>query len=193
MQIAKVHTENAERTVDWRRLSHIVVLLLVFALAWLNWRYPVVRFAWQPLNYVVFILALLMPAGAVVVAARLRPRWLGWPLATAFTLPALGALILVLFASMLLLDTLKTGDPSFTFVRNLSTLNYDLRIYRTNGGATTAFGAVVRQEITLLPGLRLVRDVYNAYPAEDVRVDVLSQGQFAFDGQKTSLRPLVWF
>ncbi len=40
--------------------------------------------------------------------------------------------------------------------------------YRTNGGATTDFGVVVRQERQLLPGVRLVRTALEEDHADDV-------------------------
>jgi len=39
-----------------------------------------------------------------------------------------------------------------------------IRLYRTDGGATTDSGVVIRQERTLIPGLLLVRRLDDFYP-----------------------------
>jgi hypothetical protein len=57
---------------------HVVALALtVFAAAWLNWRVPLIRFAWLVANLVTFVGAMFLPTVAVVAAFRARPRWLG--------------------------------------------------------------------------------------------------------------------
>jgi hypothetical protein len=43
-----------------------------------------------------------------------------------------------------------------------------VRMYRINGGATTAYGIVIRQERSVLPGLLLVRNVDTFYPCYSV-------------------------
>jgi hypothetical protein len=45
-------------------------------------------------------------------------------------------------------------------------------VYRTDGGATT-FGIVVRQQCTSVPGVLVVRELENRYPAREARVEQL--------------------
>lgn len=45
----------------------------------------------------------------------------------------------------------------------LKTTNEHLAVYRTDSGATTDYGIVVRQEWQLLSGLRLVKQVFAQY------------------------------
>ena len=44
----------------------------------------------------------------------------------------------------------------------------DISVYRTNGGATTAYGIVVRQERLLLPGLLMVKVLFKQYELDDL-------------------------
>ncbi len=51
-----------------------------------------------------------------------------------------------------------------------------VRLYRTNGGATTAFGVEMRQERDLIPGIRLVRSVDSWYRCYELAVTPNSHG-----------------
>jgi hypothetical protein len=169
----------------------IILSLAGFVLAVANWRVPVLRFAWQPANLATFMLAMLLPAVPVVVAIR-RARW---GVASALSLAAFLGAILAVGAGVLCVDALWNGtDPSFEPVREVPAGPYALRVYRTNGGATTSFGAIVRQERTLVLGLRLVRNVYTAYPAEDARIAGAGPNRWGFDGRDPiTLRPHIWY
>jgi hypothetical protein len=176
------------------RLICIGVLLTVFALGWANWRAPVLRLASPSANIAAFIVVLLTPAAALVVAFR-RP-WMRWISVLLLPIAAIAA-FLALFAILDYRDVLNRGqDFSFELVRELPQDGYVLRVYRTNGGATTAFGVVVRQERSVLPGIRLVRDVYRRHHADDAQVDRSRPGRFVFDGRASesrTLSPWVWF
>jgi hypothetical protein len=43
--------------------------------------------------------------------------------------------------------------------------------YQTNGGATTSFGMIVRQEMRVVPGVLLIRVLAHEYPAERVLIE----------------------
>ena len=72
-------------------------------------------------------------------------------------------------------DTLADGrDSTFAPIRYVVLDNSRLALYRTDMGATTSWGLVLRQETELLPGLLLVREVYNNYRARDADVTLVS-------------------
>jgi hypothetical protein len=50
-------------------------------------------------------------------------------------------------------------------------------VYRTDGGATTSFGIVVRLQCTLIPGVLVVRELENRYPALEGRVEQLDSAK----------------
>jgi len=58
-------------------------------------------------------------------------------------------------------------DFSFEQIAELRSHWTTYRAYRTDGGATTDFGIVLRRERTILPGLKYVRVIYSRYHASD--------------------------
>jgi hypothetical protein len=79
--------------------------------------------------------------------------------------------MLAMFMFLLVPTIVRGSDPSFEPVAELSATRQDYRLYRTNGGATNAFGLVLRKEIAVLPGLRVVSRVYESYPAAEGSLD----------------------
>ena len=188
-------SSDGNRT-DRRRWIHVVALLIGFALIWANWRVPVLRFAWQPLNLATFLIALIALPTAAVQAFPLRPRWIARALSIGLGIVSLGAVLVGFGTIALLVATLGRGtDPSFMPVRTVAASKYDLRVYRRDGGATTSYGAVVWQERTLVPGVRLVRALYRRYPAEDVRIEQVAPDTYEFDGRRRvgPLSAAVWW
>ena len=188
-------TERHQGRFDTRWL-YVAALLITLALVWANWQVPVVRFEWQPLNIGTFLLALFMLPTAAVLTLGLSPKWIARSLTVILALSSIGAAFLAIGTGILLVNTIQSGaDPSFKPVRTVAAGRYDLRVYRRDGGATTSYGAVVWQERTLLPGLRLVRAVYRRYPAEDVRIEQVAPDTYTFDGRRRvgPLSPMVWW
>jgi hypothetical protein len=185
-----------------RILRTVAVVLGVFTL---NFFYPVVRFKNDLVNYRVAFVVLLLPWLAVVAALWLRPLWLkltataGWLLVAVVCLP--GAAFLWFLE---IPDVVKHGvDRGFTPVCQVEMLGSVIRSYETNGGATTAFGLVVRQEKTLLPGVLLVRTLYREYRAlggcvhqegaDSVRVNPYSEPTGKEGPLVFRVRRNVWF
>ena len=131
---------------------------------------PIVRLTVSEANLAALFLAQLLPVGAFIVA------FIGWRglrrvVAVLASVPLLlmavpGAMILPVGAFMGAglederLQTIATGWSRVT-------------VYRTNGGATTAFGITVRQECPVLPGVLVVHQLAHEYPAHDVAVQFL--------------------
>ena len=175
----------------WTRL---VTTLALFLACWLNWRYPVFRFTSPALDQAFFVAFMFLLAAAAVFAIAVRPSWVGWPMAAVLAVPAAGASLLALLALPGVAETFASGrNTAFEPIHLIRTSRGDVRAYRTNGGATTSFGIVVRQERVLFPGLKVVRDIYHAYPAYDVPIEMLPDGQVMVDGARMELRSAVWF
>lgn len=73
-----------------------------------------------------------------------------------------------------------------------------------NGGATTDFGVVVRQERTIFPGILLVRDLDEFYPCHSIELAATEKGVRAQNGRSDCisfgdrrrdypLKPFVYF
>jgi hypothetical protein len=120
--------------------------------------HPLVRFASPVVNELVgFAFALGLP-WLTLVAFLSIGRW--WSSAVG----TLAFVLLVLYTALLLLGetmtayTFKDGRAlSFDCFEATVWKDSQVRLYRTNGGATTDFGVVIQQEKGLLPGILLVR------------------------------------
>ena len=164
------------------RLAGIgIVLVAVYALGMLNSWVPVLRFTSPLANAVTFAALQLIPFALLFFALAAGPWW-------ARVLWCVVLVPLAAFAGLLgscaafdstwiVADGL---DASFEQLEVVPLLAGHLAIYRTNGGAMTSFGISVRQECHLLPGLLRVRNVWGAYPAYEVRVQVLAPDRVVF-------------
>jgi hypothetical protein len=97
----------------------------------------------------------------IACAGRRRIFWtLGLlPLGLVAVLSGLVSLFALVFP--LAKDRVQTIDLGLTTIA----------AYRTNGGATTSFGMIVRQEMRVLPGVLLIRELAHEYPAESVLIE----------------------
>jgi hypothetical protein len=137
-------------------------------LGYLNWQHAVLRLTSVPGNRLALMLALLIPwLGA----------WAVWPDVRGWRRVAFGlALLLPLgfataTASIVGMFGLPTAlfDPShvgFDPVQRVTFPGSAAVLYLTNCGAPCSFGLVLRHERSVVPGLLLVRDLADWYPAD---------------------------
>ena len=184
------------------RLLLARALVLMALILW-NVGHPVLRLSSPLANHVVLAAALLLPWPLALASWWLRP-WAaraiglsgGVALGLAFLLPA-GITVLDM-ASIL-----KQGcSEAFLLTSEVQVLGTRVRAYQTNGGATTDFGLVVRQERDLVPGLLLVRNLFGQYHARGGRLEPVGHDQVRIyprvdaveaPGPTVHLRELVWF
>lgn len=173
----------------------LIALLAVFGLVWFNWTIPVLRFTSPAANLAFFALALLLPTVAAVLAWRVRPRHARLVAMCTLVPVAVGTLLLDVVVALMLVTTIQQREePGFALVRELVVDGRDLHVYRTSGGATRGYGVIVRQELPMLPGVRLVREVYRRYPAEDATIEATTADHVRFDGgAPVELHRFVWF
>jgi hypothetical protein len=194
---ADLHPMKPQSAVPTNR-SHIAratVPILVCGIAWWNWQEPMLRFSWPPLNDLAFMAALLLPIVSLRLAWRVPNRPLKWTTLAILALPALvGILLSILIAFSLVMEFIDGKNSLFEMVRRERTEHHEVAVYTSHGGATASSSVVVRHELEFVPGIRFVRDIYHSYPANDVRLDFLPNGQAMFDERETvSLRRYVWF
>jgi hypothetical protein len=179
-----------------RARQELVIVLAVLVLGFLNLEFPIIRFSWQTANLVfgtaLFTLPLVLPLLVLRLNARRLPR-------------ILAAIIIAPFVAVSLLVALLTGscaqdsrangfDPSFEPIAVLPVSGSQVTAYRTNGGAMTRFGIVVRHERPILPGLLLVRNVFGAYPASEATLRASgAQGIEVLIGDRATLLKLDRF
>jgi hypothetical protein len=185
-----------------------LLLLCAYAAVLYNWNGqgtagPMIVFTSPLINVLMFLIALLLPgAASLIIIWRCRGvlRLVGATMAAVLGLPSV---LLVPLTVLFGFDGVRLyNDTSFQRLRDLPVGRYHAVLYRTNGGATTAYGIIVRQELPLFLGLRLVRNIYHTYRISDVELKVLGPntirvvpGQYAQPpGAKTiHLEPLSLF
>jgi len=86
--------------------------------------------------------------------------------------------ILAVGASMGLREVIVHGtDPGFEYLHSTQLSRSRVAAYRTNGGATTSFGIVVRHEKPILPGVYRVEEIFHSYPAFEADVTVVGENE----------------
>jgi hypothetical protein len=147
-------------------------------------RHPIIRFAWPVANALFgFVLGLCLP-WLTAVATFCIGRWWSKAIALIAVIP------LVLYSAVFLLGWAMTGldyrnGRDLTFDRFAETYwkGSEVRFYRTDGGATTHFGVVVRQERSLFPGVLLVRQLDDFYPCFSLDAASTDTGITVRDGR----------
>jgi hypothetical protein len=160
----------------WGRIVFALALLALWAAFVVNWQSPTVRLSVGRLNPLAFLLAMTLPTVALVAAwwprgPDARTQRVRRGVAMALCLPAI-----VVSAPLMLLAALDFAvfppvahDP----IDRVALGSSRVVVYRTDGGATTAYGILVRQEQEILPGVLRVAELATAYPAARARVEVL--------------------
>lgn len=176
----------------WKRpLAVAVSLVGCLALVHANWFHPVVRFGHPAANQIALLLALTLPWLAILPVALLPRPW-ARVVGLVLLLPPLAySAFFAPFIAMEIEDTVAHGvDRAFTPIATVPMNGYRVRIFRTDCGATCAYGIVLRQERQLLPGIYLVRQLEGFYPAEDATYRVLGRDSLQVNGRLYALRPL---
>jgi hypothetical protein len=79
-------------------------------------------------------------------------------------------------------DSIVRGvDTGFEKIAEMSASGVVYRVYRTNGGAMTDFGLVLRRERQVLPGVVLVSVLASQYHASDAVLERLPGGRGRLD------------
>jgi hypothetical protein len=159
------------------RLRELCFAVVATAIFFWQLRHPFIRLAWPPANELLgFGLALALPWFADVTLFRLGGRW-------AKAAAMLSAIPLLLYSGAAVLGMMMTGfaykdghDLSFDQFSEAPWKGSSVRLYRTNGGATTDFGVVIRQERKLFPGILLVRNLDSFYHCESLELETTESG-----------------
>jgi len=61
-------------------------------------------------------------------------------------------------------------DGSFEVIDEVTFEGFNYKLYRTNGGATTSYGLVLREEYQLAFGVKAVGRIFEKYKASDARI-----------------------
>ena len=167
-------TSMPEQSTIWRSPSlRIAVLTMLYVLVMANWLLEVVRFSSARANAGALFLAQALPLIALGIGIRSltgRRRWM--------VVAGVGPMVVTAALCTALLGLgwafgLVGNEAAFERMSVLETPKGTVAVYRTNGGATTSYGIVLRHEAQLAPGVLLVRRLDHIYPASSARLSAL--------------------
>jgi hypothetical protein len=146
-------------------------------------RHPVIRIEWPVANELLgFALGLCLPWLTAAAIFRIGRWW-------SKTIALISVIPLLLYSAVFLLGSAMTGfaykngrDLSFDRFAETHWKGSEVRFYRTNGGATTDFGVVIRQERRLILGVVLVRRLDDFYPCYSLDAAGTEEGIAVRDG-----------
>lgn len=152
--------------------SAIALGLVVLPGPWL------IRFSFDPLNYwFAAMAAFAVPLSVALVARAVRSVWSG----ALLYLAALAlAIPLVPFGAIALLESNNTQDGKHLSRIPLSEVSRHgstFRLYRTDCGATCAYGLELRREIELLGVVKLASPLWSKYREDHADLHLLADGQ----------------
>ncbi len=156
------------------RIATVIALALMagtFVQGYMGWPYQP-RFSSPTLNYLFFaIAAVAFPALIAWLASGLSAKWSRRVL---YGLTFILALPCLLMSSCALLETPNRNavDNSYEFLSEANDGALTYRLYRTNCGATCAYGLDLRRERDLLLGVKLVSPLWSKYRADQGTVQV---------------------
>lgn len=120
----------------------------------------------------------MLPITLMILTFSIRWTWLKWIARVVAVLIFLPMALFAVFALLQLISgVMASTDTSFEKIAKLNGNHGTYRLYRTNGGAMTSFGLVLRREHAILPGLKLVTVLRSYYPASDATLESISNGR----------------
>jgi hypothetical protein len=157
----------------------LVLLTAIFVQWYLHWPYQI-RSSFLTINYWLFaIAALTFP---VLLAWLVSGVTTTWARRVLLGLTFILALPCLLMSSCALLETpnINAVDNSYELLSEANDGALTYRLYRTNCGATCAYGLDLREELDLFLGFKLVSELWSKYRAD--------QGQVYVNGSKIQVR-----
>jgi hypothetical protein len=175
----------------WKALILISGLLVIYGLITMNWLIGTpssegaqfLRFSSARVGAVVVAGVQLLPAVAFWIAVdKLTGR--RRVVAGALVLPLLlFSLPLLLVSTIDTAGVLKQGySNGMVPLGRVDLSNGRVSLYQTNGGATTAYGVLLRYDRQVLAGVRLTRNVKHWYPADTARLLRIDDNVVAVEG-----------
>ncbi len=160
----------------WGRPILLTALMGVWAAVVVNWRSPAVRLSVGWMNPLAFLLAMTLPSMCLVlvwIVRRPAVRRFDSVLRVLVTLVCVPAGLVSVPPMLLAVLDLAFGGVAHDPIGRVAAGDTRVVVYRTDGGATTAFGILVRQERTIVPGVLRVAELASAYRASEAHVELL--------------------
>ena len=174
------------RMLNQKRIIIHLILLLIYILGLMNFFFPVIRLQYQVANQIFGLLLLFIPWVLVVNGFFFRRMLVKIINVVILIIPCLIAL------PYAFLITFMSSQGAFMPIHHLNLESFSVMAYRTNGGATTDFGVVVRQEKEIVPGVLLVKQFYSKNHQADILIKRLNDSVIEIDGKRIVLKRNVY-
>ncbi|MGL4612875.1 MAG: hypothetical protein ACRCVV_03050 [Shewanella sp.] len=135
------------------------------------------RFEKVEYNYVfAMALCVALPLSIFFMTCLLKERWKMYVGVGFSILLALPSFLTYYVASVDYEDIRNEGvDASFEKIDEVAVGDSVIRLYRTNGGATTSFGLVARRETKLIQGINVVEVLFSKYKASEGTMKLIDE------------------
>ena len=173
------------RMLNQKRIIIHLILLLIYIFGLMNFFFPVIRLQYHVAHQIFGLLLLFIPWVLVINGFFFRRMLVKIINVIILIIPCLIALpfaFLITFSS----------QDSFMPIHHLNLESFSVMAYRTNGGATTDFGVVVRQEKEIVPGVLLVKQLYSKNHRADILIKRLNDSVIEIDGERIVLKRNVY-
>lgn len=184
MKLWKGKGENIFLKITQYKGFQYILLIILFIIAIINFIQPVIRFDSLLLNNVCMIFVLLIPTVLMIKGLIFRSLVAKILNTLIWVIPCILGILLIPFI---------IAPIGFEQIKSLSLDNSDIVAYRTNGGATTSFGILVRQEKNIVPGIKLVKNVYSQDHKENVNMIKTGKNSFEIEGNPETVKRNVYF
>lgn len=151
------------------KVPAIILILgaLSLLLLCINWQFPVIRLVSPIANDLFFLLSIpLILLSQLVMCLFMKRRTLQISGGLFF------AVLLSLYSCVILLSLIAGGPfTSFELMDSAQMQKTRVTAYRVNAGTTTDYSVVVRQEMSIFPGLLLVKNLHSGYREYDAKLN----------------------
>jgi hypothetical protein len=153
-------------------------LFIIYILTFINKDNEFLRFESLIANHFTFLICLSIPIFLTIFAFYFNNCLLK-------IYVMLFSMVLILFSLLLgsascFFNTINwdTGaDPSFVCLKSIKLNHSQVSVYRTDGGALSSFGVLIRQEMAIFPRVLLVKRLDFFYPAYEAKINLLSKNK----------------
>lgn len=187
------------------RWKAVALLSAGSAIFFWQFLHPIIRLECPVANELLgFALGLCLPWFTAAAIFRMGTWW-SKAVALIAVIPLLLYTFVFLLGAVMVGASYENGrDLSFERFRETSWKGSEIRFYRTDAGATSDVGVVIRQERGLVPGVLLVRRLDDFYPCYSLDAASTDNGIEIRDGRSECsgfqdgrreyrLRPFVYF
>src|SRR5262245_8572205 len=178
MTLSQAIDRVVETVTSGRFLAWCPLLVAVHVLGYANWVSGPLRFTSPLANHLLMFFVFGLPFVLLVLACGIRRLAVRVGVCVILVPWVLWCSLCQMVTTLSTRDILRDGaDSSFEYLHSTSLGRSRVSVYRTNGGATTDWGVAFRHELTIFPGIQIVRQLegfYHCYDASAERAGDMS-------------------